>query len=589
MDSNQNTIERELDQRLVELQSLFEMGQVLNASLDLNLVLNNLLLTPMGRMMISRGLVLVGDENNAFEVAVVKGLPRALIGKKVFIDQTLTEVKSPRNLLDDDGLYASFFRELEIILLLPIMSGQKMVGLMGLGRKAGGNVYTDSEIEYLTSLAALASSAIQNAIMYQRLEQVNRQLDKKIQELNTLFEIGKELNATLDKERIIQLLIYAIMGELVTSRCLVFLQESGGLRLYTARGLRTNEPQLQPFRRPGFLKSLAKIDRPLLVEKDQLPRNLNILKTEELKIVVPMKIQEKTKGVLIIGEKITKQEFKEDEVEFLTTLCNLAMISIENARLFEETLEKQRIEEELNFARDIQQRLLPRECPKNEKVEMEGLNIPSRQVGGDYFDCIPLDDDHIAVTIADVSGKGIPASLLMSSLHAGLRNLVTAHGDIPTMVAKLNNFLYANTSFDKFVTFFYAEIDLAEQSLTYVNAGHNPPYLIHDDGSWRRLETGGLILGMMPDMIYQSEKVPLQKHDLILMFTDGVTEAKSTADIDYDEERLQAVLKKFHRAGVKELLDEIVADVKQFTKGAPQSDDITMMAVRVLVGEENAP
>ncbi|MBN2355335.1 SpoIIE family protein phosphatase [candidate division KSB1 bacterium] len=578
----QNAIEREKDQRLVELQSLFEMGQVLNSSLNLNSVLNNLLLTPMGRMMISRGLVLVGNDTNAFEVAVVKGLPRSLIGKKIFIDHELSEAKSLRDLDEHENIYLTFFQDLDIEILLPIISDNKTVGVMGLGRKLGQVDYTHAEIDYLNSLTTIASSAIQNAIMYQRMELVNRQLDKKIQELNTLFEIGKELNATLQKERIVNLLIYAIMGELVTSRCFVFLKEQSGMNLYAARGLHTNEPQLQPFMGRGFLKSLAKVDQPFLVEEAELSRNLQILPKENLKVVVPMQIQEKTKGVLVIGERITKQAYKTDEIDFLTTLCNLAMISIENARLFEETLEKQRIEEELNFARDIQQRLLPRECPKTEKIEIQGLNIPSRQVGGDYFDCIQLDENHIAVAIADVSGKGVPASLLMSSLQAGMRNLVTANGDIPSMVGKINNFIHANTSFDKFITFFYAEIDLVENTISYVNAGHNPPYLIHADGSWRLLEAGGLILGMMPDMPYENETVPMKKNDLILMYTDGVTEAKSTSDEDYDEERLEKILKKSYVSSVNELIDEIVADLRAFTKGAPQSDDITMMAVRFL-------
>jgi phosphoserine phosphatase RsbU/P len=571
---------REMDQKLMELQSLFEMSQVLNSSLNLNMVLNNLLLTPMGRMMITRGLVLVANENESFEVAVLKGLTRNLLGRKIHFGASLVEplsLKATNAPLDPS---MSFFLDLEIEMLIPILSGNRTVGVMGLGGKFGQLAYSDAEIEYLVSMGNIASSAIQNAITFQKLELSNRQLDKKIQELNTLFEIGKELNTTLETERIANLLIYAIMGEMVVSRCFVFLKNKGGLELYLARGLHTDEPQLAPFRRPGFLKSLAKVANPILVDEVELSRNLNILQSQQFKVIIPMMIQEETRGMLVIGEKITRQPFVSDEISFLTTLSNLAMISIENARLFEETLEKQKIEEELNIARDIQQRLLPREFPDNEIVTVHGLNIPSRQVGGDYFDVIPLGDTHLAVTIADVSGKGVPASLLMSSLQAGLRNLVTADADIPAMVGKINNFIHANTSFDKFITFFYAEIDLIKGEFCYVNAGHNPPYLVHADGSWQRLEAGGLILGMMPNMPYQSERIAFQKDDQIIMFTDGVSEAKSVSDEDFEEERLEAIIREYHHKSLPELLDKIVTDLKSFTKGAPQSDDITMVAVR---------
>jgi len=571
---------RELDQKLMELQSLFEMSQVLNSSLNLNMVLNNLLLTPMGRMMITRGLVLVANENEAFEVAVLKGLPKNLLSRKIHFGQMLAQPLSLKASDTPSDPSMTFFVDLEIELLIPILSGNRTVGVMGLGRKFGSLDYSDAEIEYLTSMSNIASSAIQNAITFQKLEQSNRQLDKKIQELNTLFEIGKELNTTLETERIANLLIYAIMGEMVVSRCFVFLKNRAGLELYLARGLHTDEPQLAPFRRPGFLKSLAKVSNPVLVDDEELSRNLRVLQAQQFKVIIPMTIQEEPRGMLVIGEKITRQPFVNDEISFLTTLSNLAMISIENARLFEETLEKQKIEEELNIARDIQQRLLPREFPDTEVIHVQGLNIPSRQVGGDYFDVIPLDDSHLAVTIADVSGKGVPASLLMSSLQAGLRNLVTADADIPAMVGKINNFIHANTNFDKFITFFYAEIDLAGGKFSYVNAGHNPPYLVHADGSWQRLEAGGLILGMMPNMPYQSETIGFQKDDLIIMFTDGVSEAKSVSDEDFDEERLEVIIRGYYQKPLPELLDKIVADLKSFTKGAPQSDDITLVVVR---------
>jgi len=452
---------------------------------------------------------------------------------------------------------------------------------MGLGPKLDGQPFASAEIEYLMSLANIAAKSIDNALIVQKLEQVNRRLDKKIQELNTLFEISKELNATPDKEKIVSLLIYAVMGELLVNRCFVFLREKDRLQLFAARGMQTEPGQLKPFTGAGFLKNLSLIRQATRVEELAGLRRLRLLQKEKICIIAPMQSQDREKGFLLLGEKMTGQPYRDDEIEFLSTLANQAVISLENADLFEQMLEKKRMEEELNIARDIQQRLLPAEYPHTERIEIRGVNIPSYQVGGDYLDWIPLGEGRIAVTVADVSGKGIPASLLMSSLQAGLRNSVTVQGDIGEMIGRLNNFIQANTTFDKFITFFYALIDLDHHTLTYVNAGHNPPYLYHADGTLKRLEVGGIILGMMANVSYPTGAEALQAGDLLVMFTDGVTEAKNTQDQDFEESRLEEIMGRCRDLPVKVLLDEIVYAVKTFANGAPQSDDITLMAVKI--------
>lgn len=565
----------------MELHSLFEMSQLLNASLNLNSILSSLLLTPMGRMLVSRGVVLVASEQGDFEIVALRGLSRSLIGKKYRWETTPIK---PVGRNEGDGPpehWLPLFQELELELLIPIISTQRAVGLMGLGPKLDRQPFSSAEIEYLSSLSNIAAKSIENALMVQKLEMINRRLDKKIQELNTLFEIGKELNATLDKEKIVNLLIYAIMGELVVNRCFVYLKEDGHLRLFAARGLQTEPDQIKAFTNSSFLKSLSRVKHAIRIEKFPPSRSLLLLQKEKIRIIAPMQLQDKEKGYILLGEKITGQPFRDDEIEFLSTLANQAIISLENADLFAQMLIKQRMEEELNIARDIQQRLLPSHYPHTERIEIQGVNIPSYQVGGDYLDWIRLDDDRIAITVADVSGKGIPAALLMSSLQAGLRNSVTSHTDMGEMVSRLNNFIQANTTFDKFITFFYGVLDLRRNELTYVNAGHNPPYLFRSGSPIKRLETGGLILGMMANMPYQTETVPLQSGDLLLLFTDGVTEAKNPQEQDFEETRLEEIISRCGELPVKLLLDEIIYAIRTFASGAPQSDDITLMAVRI--------
>jgi len=575
-------IDHEVDHRLVELQSLFEMSQVLNSSLKLNTILNNLLLTPMGRMMISRGLVMVAYEEKSFVVEAIKGLPRELLNKKLYIDYDLAKPTLLKDIAAGECRWRSFFADLGMELLLPVISTQRTVGIMGLGRKLGLVPYSSAEMDFLNSLSNIAASAIENAMMFHRLEKVNRQLDKKVQELNTLFEIGQELNSTLDREKIVSLLIYAIMGELMVNRSYVFLKEDGHFKLASHRGARGEATDLEVMQGKGFLKSLGRISSPILVNETELTRNLKVMQRLGLAMAAPMRIQEETKGVIVLGEKINRQSFTPDDLEFIATLSNLAMTSIENARLFEETLEKQRIEEELSIAREIQQRLFPRTYPELPGFEIFGINLPSRQVGGDFFDCIVLDPEHVAITIADVSGKGIPAALLMSNLQAGLHSLIAPHADISQMMVKLNNLIYAHTTFDKFITLFYAEVDIKEKSMIYVNAGHNPPYISSSNGELRTLETGGLVLGMMPNMKYEIEKVPLKCGDMLLLFTDGVTEAVDINRKQFEEWRLEKLLSRRRNLSGRELIDKVISELNAFSKGAPQADDITMLALKVI-------
>jgi sigma-B regulation protein RsbU (phosphoserine phosphatase) len=576
-------VARQIDQRLVELQSLFEMGKVLNSTLNLRTILNNLLLTPMGRMMITRGLVLVVDSENKFSVEAVKGISREMLGKKVYMEDCIDMPILVDELGDNLQQCKQTFVDIGIKLLLPLTSTQRTVGVLGLGPKLDKGVFADAEIEYLSSLANLAATSIENALMYQKLEAVNRILDKKIQELNTLFDIGKELNSTLDKEKIINLLMFALMGEMLINKCFLFLEDGNGLVLTATRGVPDNIMDYEPLKAQEFVDGLSKLNSPLLVEEDELPHALLPLEQLDLKVIVPMRMQDQVKGVIILGEKITNRYFSRDEMEFLSTLCSRAMISLENARLFQEALEMERIEEELNIARDIQKRLLPGSFPNLENMEVFGINIPSRQVGGDFFDCIQLDENHIALTIADVSGKGVPAALLMSNLQAGLHSLIDTDADIATVVAKLNNLIHAHTNYDKFITLFHAEVDVREKKLTYANAGHNPPFLYRSDGSHRTLSTGGLLLGMMPNVAYQTETVDLESGDILLAYTDGVSEAKNDNDEEFEEWRVEKIMENNLKSDARTIIQNLIEEIKIFTNDNLQkSDDVTLLVLRVL-------
>ncbi len=583
-------LSRELDERLVELQALFDVSKTLNSSLQLKQILDTLLLTPMGKMMIGKGLVLLARSEKRFSVETVKGMQQALIGREFEIDlhhpMTVILQGEESNEIAEEP-WAIALKKLGMHIVIPIICNNSCKGLMAFSGKISNQAYGTNEIEYLNSLSNLAATAVENGMIFQELKEVNRRLDKKIQELNTLFDIGKELNSTLEGDKIASVLAYALMGELMAQRCWVFTEQQERMQLSMAKGAE----DAAILRDEAFCAWLPELRSPLRLNQEPNPLKAEWqegLKAAGMLLLVPLVSQDVVRGAIVLGEKITKGEYGDEELEFAATLGNAALISLENARLFQETLEKQKLEEELAIAREIQQKLLPKDAPKLRGYEIAAINIPTKQVGGDYFDYFPIDANRYVLTIADVSGKGVPAALLMSNLQAMLHAMMTADVPLEKIVARINTSVHANTTYDKFITFFVGVLDVSAHTFTYVNGGHNPPYLFHHitetngDLSFQLLEKGGLLLGMFPGVPYEVETITLQSGDALVMYTDGVSEAMNTKEEEFTEARMEAAIRtrcSLPGLSAAALLDAITTSVKQFTVGQPQSDDITLLAL----------
>ncbi len=569
-------LSRELDERVVELQALFDVSRTLNSSLQLKNILDTLLLTPMGKMMIGKGIVLLARGERRFVIETLKGIPRTHIGQELEIDLAQPKTQFLPELENEP--WAQLLMKLGLRLIVPIFSNNRCLGLMVYSNKSNEQNYGPNDLEYLNSLANLAATAVENALIFQQLNDVNRRLDKKNQELNTLFEISKEINSTLDGEKIINVLAYALMGELMVQRCMIFAAENVELDLYVNKGFRSEE--LSVFDEENFRKRLKQISQPVLTSKLVEDDLRTIFQNHGVKLLVPMLSQNVVRGLVLLGEKITKAEFLDDDLEFSSTLCNAAMISIENARLFKETLEKQKLEEELAIAREIQQRLLPKEAPQLGDFELAALNIPTRQVGGDYYDYFPIDENRYLISIADVAGKGVPAALMMSNLQATLHAMMTADVPLEDIVSRINNFVHRNSTLDKFITAFFAIFDRQNGTIVSINAGHNPPYLFHADGSFETLSEGGLLMGMFPNAPYKTESRQLRDGDWLVMYTDGVNEAMNVNDEEFGEQRLEELIRAGRDTSAAGMIEAISNAVKKHTEGAPQSDDITLVVLR---------
>ncbi len=274
----------------------------------------------------------------------------------------------------------------------------------------------------------------------------------------------------------------------------------------------------------------------------------------------------------------------EDEFGDLATSFNEMTTAVKHGR--EIALANERLVQELATARAIQVRLLPTSEPVVTGFEVVGASIPSREIGGDYFDFLVQDNDQVGIAIGDVSGKGMPAALLMSNLQASLHGQVLHPGSVSGVVQRVNDLLVKSTDPHMFATFFYGLLNARKASFTCTNAGHNPPVLLRADGSLQELTTGGLLLGMLGEQVYQQDTVELAPGEIIVLYTDGITEAVGPAadEDDYEamfgEEALFEVLRRNRHLPAGGIKDAILDAVSTHTSGVAQSDDITLVVIR---------
>jgi sigma-B regulation protein RsbU (phosphoserine phosphatase) len=263
---------------------------------------------------------------------------------------------------------------------------------------------------------------------------------------------------------------------------------------------------------------------------------------------------------------------------------------LENGRLTEaiatEVAAREKHKRELEIAHEVQERLFPQDYPPIAGLEYAGACRPALGVGGDYYDFLLLSKTDIGIAIGDVSGKGIPAALLMATLRAFLRGQTIQHQtDLTVLMANLNALVFESSAPNRYATFFYAEFDGTSRVLHYVNAGHNPPMVFRRAGGGRdvvRLDTGGPVIGLMEGCVYHQGRLVLETGDVLVAYTDGISEAMNTADDEWGEEQLMAAVRANPSMASRALIERLMASADAFVAGAPQHDDMTLVVVRVI-------
>jgi sigma-B regulation protein RsbU (phosphoserine phosphatase) len=331
-----------------------------------------------------------------------------------------------------------------------------------------------------------------------------------------------------------------------------------------------------------FLVSASAVQRAVRQkERDAL----TLIKT---RLLAPIKSKDQLVGIMSLGQCRARHEYDATDKDMLMSVGGQLALVIENSCLTERLVADEKLRRELALAAEVQRRLLPARAPECAVVELAGFCQPARGVGGDYYDFFKLDDQRVGIAIADVAGKGIGAALQMSTVQATLRILLSGathqlNGSLSAMVATLNRLLLNSTGGANYVTFFYAEFDESARRLAYVNAGHNPPILFRADhaGDFRELSCGGMFVGMFDHCGYEQEVVQMQPGDVLIGFTDGLSEALNVKGEEFGEARIRATLAETAGLAVNEIRDEIARRAQTWGQSAPQHDDLTFIILKV--------
>jgi phosphoserine phosphatase RsbU/P len=559
-----------------ELKTLLETSRLLIESRETDFVLNNLLLITMGKMLVPRGAILIQVPGKSeYIISKIKG--------KSELDEGET-IEIPWGANDFDGIAIDpvklnltppqLFAGQNRGLFFNLKTSNHHLGYLYLSRKGNNQVLSDHEIEFVESLSIISSVAIANSRMFSEMRAINRKLDRKVYELNTLFDLSKDFSLMVDREKIASTFKFALLGQLLIRKFFLLFNFDDNLELMASSGL---------LRNPNKSERSSIFDLPddILELQNEHFNQIPFLRDNEIAALAALQMQGEKIAVVGVSRKANKEELTQPDFNFLQSLGNLAILSIQKTQLLEERIEKERLEEEINIAKKIQKGLFPDTIPDIPSLDLAAKNIPSQQVGGDYYDIVQTPDHNHIIAIGDVTGKGIPAALLMANLQSMLHVLLPVDITLGEATDRINNLIYENTPSDKFITFFWGKFFHSESKLKYINAGHNPPLLLRkkkDD--FEELSEGGLILGAMPTMTpYKETDIHLDQDDLLVLFTDGITETFNSSGDEYNETRLKKVIAENRDLAAENLLEAIVRDVKEFSDNQ-LSDDLTLIVIK---------
>lgn len=414
-----------------------------------------------------------------------------------------------------------------------------------------------------------------------------QKLKLAVKELSILNDIATAVSTTHDLNQVIELIVHECVNHLNVEQGAIMLidQTETDDQFHTIVREIDTDTDVVPYHFGVQLSGwMIKNQMPLLINDFSNDNRFTNLSDEEFLInsilSVPLKTKGKLIGVLNVFNKISEDGFTLNDQRMLSIIATQSAQAIESARLYDEEKSLKMIEEELNFATDIQTNLLPKLNPQIDGFDIAGKSIPAKEVGGDYYDFIPIDENKNAICLGDISGKGLPAAMLMANLQATLRGQAIFSSSSGECLTRANKLLYRSTDKQKFATLFYGILDSSKDIFHFSNAGHDPPFFIDSNRQVTRLTKGGTVLGFMEEYQFEEDSVNLKNGDTIIIYSDGITEAMNKNSEEFGEERLLTKIKDCILLKAVNIIQAVFDAVKAFVQDVPQSDDITIVVIK---------
>lgn len=461
-------------------------------------------------------------------------------------------------------------------LVIPLFRRGDVFGAIECLDRQGGS-FSDADFDHLDMAAEHVAFALDNALLYEETER--RALEKEV-----LLEISKTLSAPLDLDEVLEAIFRSLRQVVRYAAAAIYLVNRSSQRLELVRESGYPVGSDEAFRisvGEGIVGWVAKTGEAVIVpDVRRDPRYVSARAETRSELAAPLVLEGRTIGVFNL-ESDHEDAFHGGHLEMLAVFAAQAAVSIERTRLTRELLDRRRLEKELAIAREIQASFLPKRAPEVPGFDLAGATQPHDEVGGDYFDFIRVSDARLGIAIADVSGKGIPAALIMAGFRMSLLAEIRNEFTMRAVMRKVNSLLHESTERDKFVTMFYGVLDWKNRSLSFSNAGHNPPLLLRADGRVQYLLEGGVALGVLPDARYEERPVALHPGDVLLLYTDGVSEAELPTGEQFGTERLERCLKRLASGTAHEILKGVVDEVSAYAGEHGVTDDLTLVVVKV--------
>lgn len=417
------------------------------------------------------------------------------------------------------------------------------------------------------------------------LEEENRQLKRAVEELSILNDLSRAIGASIDSQDIIRKIVDRSMRAVQAEQTVVTLvdRDSSQPMKTLVRAMTSSAEHPHYHLNENLLGWMHLYKKPLLTNDpsfDERFKGLSWDQTIKSILCVPLMVKSELMGVITSYNKKEADGFTQEDQRLLAIIAGQSAQIIENARLYEEEKAYTSMKEQVRLAYQIQIDLLPKSQPDIDGYDIAARSIPAQMVGGDYFDFIEIEDGRMAVCLGDVSGKGLPASLLMANLQATLRGQTIVGSPVHESVLRSNKLLYQSTDPEKFATLFYGVLDVRSHRLSYCNAGHEIPLIFSNRGAPTRLETGGMALGVMDEFPYQRDEISLDVGDLLIIYSDGIPDATNEFDHPFGEKRLVALTQELREKPAMEILDGIIEAVQEHEGATEQLDDLTLVVLK---------